>query len=423
MICQENIRILPIISALFFFVNIMTFGQDGCVTDKCHTDMGKGEFVHGPVGAFICNVCHSPVEGEDHEFVFFAEKDELCFGCHETNRDMMLENHLHTPVSEGNCIGCHDPHQSDFRFTLKGTAAELCFQCHDQKQFTGDAIHGPVAVGDCNACHNPHASAYEKQLRESAPDLCISCHSEKTEEMNKKHIHSPVKENCMKCHDSHASAGKFLLEYQVPELCFGCHSELALSAESTYKHDPVANGQCNSCHDVHSSEHQKLFTSDPGQLCFSCHEEMGKYIGESTHKHGPIIEGDCNACHNPHGSEHSKILRKYFPDEFYMPYADENYDLCFECHARSVAMDEETNTLTEFRNFKQNLHYLHVNKQEKGRSCRACHQVHASSQEKHIRYSVPFGEMNWELPVTFTKNENGGNCVVGCHGPKEYKRK
>ena len=88
--------------------------EAGCVTSKCHADMGTKEFVHGPVGAQVCNVCHTAVEGKDHKFEFYAEKDELCFGCHETNRDMMLEDFLHTPVAEGNCIGCHDPHQSDF---------------------------------------------------------------------------------------------------------------------------------------------------------------------------------------------------------------------------------------------------------------------------------------------------------------------
>lgn len=403
-------------------VALMAQADAGCVTSKCHEDMGTKEFIHGPVGAGICNVCHVPQEGKDHEFVFYAEKDELCFGCHETKRDMMLENHVHTPVADGNCVGCHDPHQSNLRFTLKGDAADLCFQCHNQADFAKSNVHGPVAVGDCNACHDPHASANEKQLQEPPPDLCISCHSEKMEEMNKRHIHPPVEENCMNCHDAHASVEKHLLDFQAPELCFECHTELALSTESSHKHDPVANGQCFLCHDVHSSEYQKMFTADPNQLCFTCHDELGEYINSSVHRHGPVIEGDCNACHNPHGSDNHKILKKYFPEEFYKPYAEENYDLCFECHAKSVATDEETRTLTEFRDGKRNLHFLHVNKEEKGRSCRACHQVHASSQEKHIRTSVPFGTMNWDLPVTFTKLEDGGSCVVGCHGPKEYSR-
>jgi hypothetical protein len=30
--------------------------------------------------------------------------------------------------------------------------------------------------------------------------------------------------------------------------------------------------------------------------------------------------------------------------------------------------------------------------------------------------------MNWDLPVAYTKLEDGGSCVVGCHAPKEYHR-
>lgn len=106
-----------------------------------------------------------------------------------------------------------------------------------------------------------------------------------------------------------------------------------------------------------------------------------------------------------------------------MPYAQENYASCFDCHNSEIAVDELTSTLTDFRDDQQNLHFLHVNKEIKGRTCRACHQVHASTQRKHVRTSVPFGKINWELPIEFTKTESGGTCVVGCHAPKEYKRK
>jgi hypothetical protein len=66
------------------------------------------------------------------------------------------------------------------------------------------------------------------------------------------------------------------------------------------------------------------------------------------------------------------------------------------------------------------MHFLHVNK-EKGRSCKACHEVHAGNQDKHVRKEVPFGG-SWKLPVNFTKTPNGGSCVVGCHKPKAYDR-
>jgi len=416
--------ILRLVAVSFIFLSTPSFAQDkGCVTSKCHSDIGTKKFIHGPVGAGICNICHALVEGEDHKFRFTAEKEELCFACHEDKRDMMLEDHLHTPVADGNCVGCHDPHQTDYRYTLKGNAADLCFNCHKKDAFTRSFVHGPVGAGDCNACHNPHASANDKQLIYPPEELCFQCHREQMDILDKRHIHPPVKEKCINCHNPHSNNSKFLLSEAPPQLCFKCHKDLANAANVSHPHDPVSNGQCEKCHNVHASDNPKMFTKPSTELCFSCHTDLGEYISAQKYKHGPVQQGDCNACHNPHGSENYKILKKYFPEEFYTPYAEENYALCFECHNSQVAKDANTNTLTDFRNKDVNLHYLHVHKEVKGRSCKACHQVHASNQQKHIRVSVPFGNMNWELPVTYTKTENGGSCVVGCHAPKEYSRK
>lgn len=391
----------------------------GCVTSECHADMGTKKFVHGPVGAKICSVCHVKKDGKDHEFKLYLEKEELCLACHEDKRDMMLEDYLHTPVADGNCIGCHDPHQSDYRYTLKGRAADLCFQCHDRKNFTDEHVHGPVAAGDCNVCHNPHASPNEKQLVDPVEQICFRCHAEKIEEMQKRHLHPPAAEKCINCHDPHAAPEKNMLSQLMPDLCYGCHDEFD---HAEVPHPPVAEGKCASCHDPHASDHPRLFVLPGTELCFSCHTEMGQYVSEQDFLHGPVKQGDCNACHDPHGSENSRILRKYFPKEFYSPYKTENYALCFECHNKTIALDPKTTKLTDFRDGETNLHFLHVNKDPKGRSCRSCHQVHATNQPKHIRKSVPFGSMNWELPVNYTKFEDGGRCEVGCHAPKEYHR-
>jgi len=103
-----------------------------------------------------------------------------------------------------------------------------------------------------------------------------------------------------------------------------------------------------------------------------------------------------------------------------MPFALENYGLCFSCHEKTIALNPETTTLTNFRNGSRNLHYLHINKPDKGRTCRACHETHASNSPKHIRNSVPFGA--WDLPLNFQKTENGGSCLPGCHKLKKYDR-
>ena len=113
------------------------------------------------------------------------------------------------------------------------------------------------------------------------------------------------------------------------------------------------------------------------------------------------------------------LLKKYFPTEFYTAYTPLEYAMCFECHNKDICNDKTTKELTNFRNGSVNLHFAHVNR-TKGRSCKACHEVHAGDQAKHIRAEVPFGM--WSYPIQFTPKDNGGSCVVGCHKPRSYDR-
>jgi len=121
-----------------------------------------------------------------------------------------------------------------------------------------------------------------------------------------------------------------------------------------------------------------------------------------------------------HGSDHFRLLADSYPPIFYSPFAEENYALCFLCHEKSLVRTATTSDLTSFRNGDENLHFLHVNKERRGRTCRACHQTHASNQPKHIRKSVPYGM--WDLPLNFKKTETGGSCLPGCHVKKNYDR-
>ena len=157
------------------------------------------------------------------------------------------------------------------------------------------------------------------------------------------------------------------------------------------------------------------------QICYSCHKDIGSRVLASKSLNGPVQQDDCYACHDTHGSDYTKILKKYFPPEFYIEYKTENYAICWDCHNKDMALTEVTTTLTGFRNAGRNLHYFHVN-QKKGRSCKACHEMHAGDQDKHVREKVPFGSGGWQLPVKFTKLPTGGHCVVGCHRELSYDR-
>ncbi len=68
-----------------------------------------------------------------------------------------------------------------------------------------------------------------------------------------------------------------------------------------------------------------------------------------------------------------------------------------------------------------NLHSVHVNQESKGRTCRACHEIHSIDREKKIRDSVPFGD--WMFQTAYTKTPTGGSCTPGCHQHLSYDRR
>ncbi|UCF31780.1 MAG: cytochrome C [bacterium] len=397
----------------------------GCVTDTCHQNMGKAKFVHGPVGVGQCEVCHTsgkpghPTKAVKGDFKLPAEGKELCYLCHEPKDAGAV---VHGPIAKGGCIPCHDPHQSNTEKQLKKeTTSQLCFDCHENNKTTKKVVHGPVAAGDCNICHNPHSSDFKGLVELEGSDLCFLCHLDRQAQFELRYKHQPAAESCAKCHNPHATDYSYMLLAEGEALCFTCHKEMDQHLkDSQVKHSALEQKICTVCHTAHASDYPRQLKSSAKDICYTCHKDLGLQVRKASRIHGPVQQDDCYACHDPHGSANTKILKKRFPAQFYMPYATENYAICFDCHNRDIALDRFTTTLTGFRNGDQNMHYLHVNR-EKGRSCKACHEVHAGEQAKHIRKEVPFGKM-WMLPVNYTQTKNGGSCNVGCHKPKEYDR-
>jgi len=397
-------------------------------TTKCHKDKGKAKHVHGPVGAGICISCHSPHGTYEASFVPRAGA-ELCTICHQARKEEFEQKVVHSPVEEG-CVECHNPHESPNRYQLKGAGgpvSTLCFTCHEDAIFMKDNKHGPVEEGDCIACHRPHSSP-NSALLIAPPDngeLCFECHEDRKEEFTMEYIHAPAAENCAGCHDPHSSKAEYMLKESGGKLCAMCHEDASPEIYESIntakvKHPPVSDGQCVKCHRPHSSNYASILKDSLEKLCVSCHVDLGDIISESKNRHGPVQTGDCSACHNVHGSQYTKLLARFYPTNFYSEYGPQKYDLCFGCHNKDIAKTKKTETLTSFRDGSYNLHFFHVNSQ-KGRTCTACHDAHASNQAKHIRYEVPFGA--WSYPINMTKQDTGGGCVVGCHAPKDYDRK
>ncbi|TAN40675.1 MAG: hypothetical protein EPN22_17085 [Nitrospirae bacterium] len=98
-----------------FFVTAYAQAKDSCVTDMCHSDMGREKFVHGPVAVGECTVCHKKTG--KHKFTIPQSAEALCYKCHPDKVDM--EKGAHAKSKEVLCIKCHDPHQSQQKFQLK----------------------------------------------------------------------------------------------------------------------------------------------------------------------------------------------------------------------------------------------------------------------------------------------------------------
>ena len=110
----------------------------------------------------------------------------------------------------------------------------------------------------------------------------------------------------------------------------------------------------------------------------------------------------------PHGGDNFRLLTNAYPAAFYSGYDSKNYALCFGCHEEKAFTKPQTEELTQFRDGSKNLHYLHVNRTDLGRTCRACHEVHASAQEHQIRDAVPYGPKGWMLKINFTRRRKRG---------------
>jgi predicted CXXCH cytochrome family protein len=398
----------------------MEMGIKSCQSSSCHGSFGNDEkFVHGPVAGGVCISCHNP-HGSPNAMSLTRHDAEMCFICHENKKEHFDLPYQHSALKEAGCTGCHDPHQSNFQYQLRAEGQELCFRCHDRgEKIGGEFKHKPVQTGPCTTCHSPHASTYPNLLPSAGNSACFDCHQDKQKEMAVSVKHPPAEDACVNCHDAHSSPYKYQLADAPPKICWSCHTDLEQQATaSPVSHPPVKEGRCAACHSPHATPFPKLLVNEMSKLCSSCHETVAERLETQPFKHGPVADNDCVACHKPHGADFPRLSIEYFPPEFYNDYRDSLYSLCFQCHNADIARDKATTALTNFRDKSQNLHFLHINRR-KGRSCKACHDVHASDQAKHIRRSVPFGEM-YEYPIRFDKTEIGGSCQVGCHKPRVY---
>jgi predicted CXXCH cytochrome family protein len=299
----------------------------------------------------------------------------------------------HAPFEAGECSLCHEKDDPKAPGPVKGKIDELCFGCHDgvQELMAGSVTKHPPALDACTSCHNPHNSKQKKGLVQPMPGLCYGCHADfaaKIRGFPVKHAALEQGASCLNCHNPHGSKVEHLLAQLPYDLCVNCHAQDGLK-----------------------DEQGKALTN------------IKSLLEKNPVLHGPVEAKDCSSCHMPHGGENFRMLVLAYPAKFYAPYDKKNYELCFSCHNDQAIEKPQTTTLTGFRDGDKNLHYVHVDRADNGRTCRACHEVHAAEQVHIIRNGVPYGSKGWILPLHYEPTPDGGSCAKTCHATRTYDRK
>ena len=323
------------------------------------------------------------------------QKTCISAGCHAV--DLSSRMPKHSPYLEGQCLTCHRDHTSTSTTLLKSRDDAMCLPCHKEAELNAadHQLKHPAGGALCVDCHNPHQSPVRNLLRKEETRLiCSKCHEpflKKAAEYPYRHHYFDPKTECGTCHYAHQRSSNHYLRENVAETCLSCH-DLPIAMKGRVLEN-VAD-RLRTAPVVHRAMEQG---SSPGSP-----------------------SGSCPVCHTPHGSEQPSLLKAGYPAGPYGNYQTGNYALCWQCHKSSLAEDPRGDLATNFRNGEVNLHWLHVVKIRRSRSCHLCHEAHASDKPHLMRESVMFGQ--WNAPLGYQASAEGGSCETPCHSKREYRR-
>ncbi len=121
-------------------------------------------YTHNPEKG--CEQCHKKIQGSQWAVPEFVEPvPELCYsGCHDDYTKSSAA-YVHGPVASGECLLCHDAHQSRNKHLLKEPESKLCFQCHGSEVMELLKDHSVESPIGCTECHDAHASSVKGLLK------------------------------------------------------------------------------------------------------------------------------------------------------------------------------------------------------------------------------------------------------------------
>jgi predicted CXXCH cytochrome family protein len=127
--------------------------------------------------------------------------------------EVVAKMYQHKPYAEGNCAACHTADKKHL-VTVK---AELCLKCHAPATTQYATMHAPVALGQCLWCHEPHESDSPKLLKTTSAQLCLQCHDQALLPSDIK-PHLSDRANCLYCHVGHGGPKPSLLLADNPTI-------------------------------------------------------------------------------------------------------------------------------------------------------------------------------------------------------------
>ena len=434
MISKSMIKIILCFLCLSLGLVIHAQDQNPCAGGTCQELLGQGAYVHTPTKDNHCADCHE-IEvqgGKISKSDFTLKKIVVKNGCLSCHSDWQKYNMHGKDSAKFYCESCHDSHKSYSKALLRKTVMDKCVKCHAADVMKGEFKHRPAKNKSCLTCH-PYHRINTTPVKAVDATFCFKCHGElKTHADKAVSVHPPFLKNCTSCHDIHSAKRHFQLKETAPELCKGCHTDHFNKINaSKISHGALRRGEsCLNCHNPHYSKEHKLLRNVVRELCFKCHNtsfrssrghmitNMKKLLHSSKFVHSPAEKGQCQICHNTHGGDNSHLLKKAFPEANYSAYSRDEYMLCFACH--NPAKFEEKNDIkdTNFNDGTKSLHFVHVNNATKGRSCKNCHEIHASDNRFFIRDTVDFGTSS--IKLNFVEFEDGGQCGTACHNERRY---
>lgn len=255
------------------------------------------------------------------------------------------------------CANCHNPHKAEFNLGFGGPSGTV--QDPDNtlvgSSMGGDAVYYSGATDGaehrtntdyCLTCHDGAAPTQVNDGARLVPytvtiDAARASRANKLRFAGRSHFNGTasetsataltIAESCPVCHDKHASKVEKLLG-----------NSTAPGADPTINGSTVAgndNSVCFACHtgpstsfpageaQRRSADGYLMSGTWPGSLVYSdpnngIHRGVVGGTGTSLPNKGA---GDCKTCHDVHGTANPY-------DETLLPFASQDYTLCFDCH-------------------------------------------------------------------------------------------